>query len=309
MTTSIIVPVPKKGDIKDPDNYRGISLIPTIIKLLAKIVATKLAPMNIKYKMIAKEKADFRKFEECVAQVTTLYEIARRRKIDNKETWLCNIEYSKAYGRVPHMDLLLPFADDAVLLAESSADLQDSLNTITVWSDTWEMAVNASKCGVMTISGELTTDMTLQGQKFNPTDQYTYLGYIMNSKKAVYAAYSFLRRSDVLTALKIKFINSVLMPIGCYGGETFGMSESRCKPIQSEIDKAIRMVANVGKSAAMERISDELGITSVFMHTSTACERAYYKCPTSITWIADLIKAPMKAQMATWVTGSTQWIK
>ncbi|OMJ26424.1 hypothetical protein AYI70_g207 [Smittium culicis] len=53
--------------------------------------------------------------------------------------------------------------------------------------------------------------MTLQGQKVNSTDQYTYLGYIMNSKwdvsgtinnnknkvrKAVYAAYSFLRRFD-----------------------------------------------------------------------------------------------------------------
>ncbi|OMJ13691.1 Retrovirus-related Pol polyprotein from type-1 retrotransposable element R2, partial [Smittium culicis] len=73
----------------------------------------------------------------------------------------------------------LLFADDAVLLAESSADLQDALNTITEWMDTWEMAVNASKCGIMTISGELTTDMTLQGQKVNSADQYTYLGYIM----------------------------------------------------------------------------------------------------------------------------------
>ncbi|OMJ19749.1 hypothetical protein AYI69_g6488, partial [Smittium culicis] len=55
------------------------------------------------------------------------------------------------------------------------------------------------------------------------------------------------------------------MPIGCYSGETFVMSEARCKPIQAEIDKAIRMVANIGKSAAMERIRDELGISSVFM--------------------------------------------
>ncbi|OMJ07400.1 LINE-1 retrotransposable element ORF2 protein, partial [Smittium culicis] len=198
----------------------------------------------------------------------------------------------------------LLLADDAVLLAESSDDLKTALNTITEWSDTWEMAVNASKCGIMTISGELTTDMTLQRQKVDSTVQYTYLGYIMNSKwdvsgtiknnknkvrKAVYAAYSFLRRSDVLTALKIKFINSVLMPIGCYGRETFGMSEARCKPIQTEIDKAIQMVASVGKSAAMERIRDELGIASVFMRTSTARKRAYNKWPTSKTWIADLI--------------------
>ncbi|OMJ29369.1 RNA-directed DNA polymerase from mobile element jockey, partial [Smittium culicis] len=195
---------------------------------------------------------------------------------------------------VPGLTSRIPgllFADDAVLLAESSADLQAALDTKTEWSDTWEIAVNASKCGIMTISGELTTDMSLQGQKVNSTDQYTYLGYTMNSKwdvsgtiknnknkvkKAVYAAYSFLRRTDVLTAIKIKFINSVLMPIGCYGGETFGMSEARCKPIQAEIDKAIRLVANVGKSAAMERTRDELGIISVLMRSSTARERAYH---------------------------------
>ncbi|OMJ17398.1 LINE-1 retrotransposable element ORF2 protein [Smittium culicis] len=87
--------------------------------------------------------------------------------------------------RVPGLTSRIPgllFADDAVLLAESSVDLQTALNTITEWSDTWEMSVNASKCGIMTISGELTTDMTLQGQKVDSTDQYTYLGYIMNSK-------------------------------------------------------------------------------------------------------------------------------
>ncbi|OMJ12282.1 RNA-directed DNA polymerase from mobile element jockey [Smittium culicis] len=229
--------------------------------------------------------------------------------------------------RMPVLTSRIPgllFADVAMLLAESSDELQDALNTITEWSGTWEMAVNASKCGIMTISRELTTDMTMKGHKVNSTDQYTYLGYIMNSKwdvsgtiknnknkvrKAVYAVYSFLGRSDVLTALKIKFINSVLVPIGCYGGETFGMSEARCKPIQPEIDKEIRMVSNVGKSAVMERIRDELGITSVLMRTSTARERAYHKWSKSKSWIADLIKAPMKARMATWVTGSAHCIK
>ncbi|OMJ13057.1 LINE-1 reverse transcriptase-like protein [Smittium culicis] len=92
--------------MKDSDKYRGISLIPTIIKLLAKIVAFKLAAMNLKYKLIAKEKAGFRNFEECVAQATTLYEIAKRRKIKNLQTWICFIDYSKAYDRVPHMAMV-----------------------------------------------------------------------------------------------------------------------------------------------------------------------------------------------------------
>ncbi|OMJ20951.1 LINE-1 reverse transcriptase-like protein [Smittium culicis] len=180
MTTSIVVPVPKKGDMRDPDNYRGISLIPTLIKLLAKIVATKLAAIDQKYGLIAKEHAGFRSFEECAAQATTLYEIVKRRKLKNQETWICYVDYSKAYDRVPHMALVyklrtvgikvpgidnkipgLLFADDAVVLADSSKNLQISLNAIAEWSDTWEMAVNDSKCGIMAINCNEPTDLIL----------------------------------------------------------------------------------------------------------------------------------------------------
>ncbi|OMJ29256.1 hypothetical protein AYI69_g1251 [Smittium culicis] len=89
---------------------------------------------------------------------------------------------------VPGLTSRIPgllFADDAVLLAESSADLHAALDTIAEWSDTWEMSVNASKCGIISRSGEMTTDMTLWVQKVNYTDQYTYLGNIMNSKWSV----------------------------------------------------------------------------------------------------------------------------
>ncbi|OLY79183.1 hypothetical protein AYI68_g6754, partial [Smittium mucronatum] len=59
----------------------------------------------------------------------------------------------------------------------------------------------------------------------------------------------------------------------------------------------------------MERVRAELGIKSVFLKTSTAQERAYHKWPTLKTWIVDLIKSPIKARMATWVTGSARWLK
>ncbi|OLY79428.1 hypothetical protein AYI68_g6502, partial [Smittium mucronatum] len=55
MTTSIVVPVHKKGDLKNPDKYGRISLIQTLVKLLAKIVASKLAKIDNKYKLIEKE--------------------------------------------------------------------------------------------------------------------------------------------------------------------------------------------------------------------------------------------------------------
>ncbi|OMJ14888.1 hypothetical protein AYI69_g8399, partial [Smittium culicis] len=204
------------------------------------------------------------------------------------------VECAKGVG-VPGLPNRIPgllFADDAVVLAESAENLQTSLNTISAWSDAWEMAVNASKCAIMAINCDDAVEMTLQRQTIRTTDNYTYLGYIMNSKwgvsdtiknnklkaqKALYSAYGFLNRSNVLTALKIKFINSALLPIGCYGGETFGMSKARCNSIQTVIDQVTLLVAKVGKSAAMEQIREELGITSVFLRTSIARERAIIK--------------------------------
>ncbi|OMJ14623.1 Transposon TX1 uncharacterized [Smittium culicis] len=54
LETSVVVPVPKKGDLKETDNYRGISLIPTLAKLVAKIVATKLSKIDAKYQILVK---------------------------------------------------------------------------------------------------------------------------------------------------------------------------------------------------------------------------------------------------------------
>ncbi|OMJ25212.1 hypothetical protein AYI69_g4370 [Smittium culicis] len=125
-------------------------------------------------------------------------------------------------------------------------------------------------------------------------------------EKKLYTEYLFLNRSDVLIELKVKFINSVLLPIGCYAGEKFGMSEFRCRPIQIIIDQETKMVAKVGKNASMEYVREEMGVISVFLHTSTARERAYIKCATSKTWTADLIAKTIVARKSTWVSGSAR---
>ncbi|OMJ17200.1 Transposon TX1 uncharacterized, partial [Smittium culicis] len=99
MDPSVVVPIPKKGDMRDPNNYRGISLIQTLAKVVSKIIARRLCIIDRKHDILAKEQAGFRSREECVAQATTLYEIVRRRKISGLSTWIGFIDFAKAYDR------------------------------------------------------------------------------------------------------------------------------------------------------------------------------------------------------------------
>ncbi|MGL5707343.1 MAG: reverse transcriptase family protein, partial [Aeromonas sp.] len=101
-----IVPLAKKGDPRDLNNYRGISLLCTMPKLLSKIVATRLNTICEQNSLLCREQAGFRTREECVAQATSLVEIVTRRKEANVDTYCCFIDFSKAYDRVPHEGLL-----------------------------------------------------------------------------------------------------------------------------------------------------------------------------------------------------------
>ncbi|KAK4522863.1 hypothetical protein GAYE_PCTG32G0753 [Galdieria yellowstonensis] len=85
------------------NNYRGISLISTIVKLLSAIVTNRIRYAVEKYNVLVREQAGFRTREECAAQVIALVECVQRRW--NKEmrpTYACFIDLRKAFDRVPH---------------------------------------------------------------------------------------------------------------------------------------------------------------------------------------------------------------
>lgn len=102
-----VVPVPKKGDLTDIDNYRGISLINTTIKLVTKIVTDRLSSALEKSGRLCGEQAGFRKFEETHSQITGLYEVLRRRQVQGLTSYVTFVDFAKAYDTVPHEALFL----------------------------------------------------------------------------------------------------------------------------------------------------------------------------------------------------------
>jgi exonuclease III len=101
-TTAMVVSIFKKGDPTDCGNYRGISLMDSTLKVLLTILTARLQRTLELRGMVVREQAGFRPREECMGQVMTLYEILRRRYLNQENTYLLFLDFQKAYDVVPH---------------------------------------------------------------------------------------------------------------------------------------------------------------------------------------------------------------
>jgi hypothetical protein len=103
---AVIVNIPKKGgNVEDCNDYRGISLISVALKIVARIVAARLAKVCDKNNILTEFQAGFRRKEECMGQVIALAEITMRRQQKGMSTAVTFLDFQKAYDSVPHQAL------------------------------------------------------------------------------------------------------------------------------------------------------------------------------------------------------------
>jgi len=103
--TALVVSIFKKGDPTSAGNYRGISLMDTVLKILVTLVTRRLSGALEKAGILSKGQAGFRKREECIGQAIALHEIVRRRKLMGMATFALFLDFQKAYDVVPHQAL------------------------------------------------------------------------------------------------------------------------------------------------------------------------------------------------------------
>lgn len=101
-----IVSIYKSGDTLDPSNYRGISLIFVILKLLCLVIYFRVYEGLEASNFFISEQAGFRTKSEAVAQVAALLEILQRRSVANFRSFVLFVDFKKAYDMVPHSALL-----------------------------------------------------------------------------------------------------------------------------------------------------------------------------------------------------------
>ena len=97
-TQSIIILLPKKGNLRSCSNYRTISLISHPSKILLRIILNRLRSQA--ERIIAEEQAGFRKGRSTAEQIFNLRMLSEKFRTDQKPLFHNFIDFKKAFDRV-----------------------------------------------------------------------------------------------------------------------------------------------------------------------------------------------------------------
>lgn len=100
-----ITPLHKKGNIRDPNNYRGITISSSVGKLFNTIMNTRLTSFLDDNNFLCEEQIGFRKKCRTADHMFILKCIIDQYKKHKKELYICFVDFSKAFDRVWHEGL------------------------------------------------------------------------------------------------------------------------------------------------------------------------------------------------------------
>lgn len=97
---SILIPIPKKGDLTQCSNYRTISLINHTGKVLLMVLLNRLKHHLEPY--LSEEQAGFRKDRSTVQQILILRLLAEKAKRSGTKIYNCFVDFQKAFDTIKH---------------------------------------------------------------------------------------------------------------------------------------------------------------------------------------------------------------
>ena len=100
----LIVKLPKKGDLTNCGNWRGITLMPTAAKVMRKVIIKRIS--RGVDKKLRKERGGFRSGRSTIEQIFVLRNIIEQSVEWNASLYICFVDYEKAFDSV-HRETLL----------------------------------------------------------------------------------------------------------------------------------------------------------------------------------------------------------
>ncbi|MGL4418375.1 MAG: reverse transcriptase domain-containing protein [Plesiomonas shigelloides] len=102
-TQSLVIPLPKKGNLKQCENYRTISLISHASKVMLRIILNRLKPFA--EELLSEEQAGFRVGRSAVEQIFNCRVLIEKHLQHQRELHHNFIDFKKAFDRVWHVGL------------------------------------------------------------------------------------------------------------------------------------------------------------------------------------------------------------
>jgi hypothetical protein len=109
-----IVTLFKGGDVHDCGDYRGISLLNVVYKLLSAILNKRLVRYCDENGVLDEEQGGFRQGRGCTDQIYSLHTVVAERKGRGVDSYMCFIDVKKAYDRIWRNGLWMCLADNGV---------------------------------------------------------------------------------------------------------------------------------------------------------------------------------------------------
>ena len=101
---SFIVPIPKKGDLSTPSNYRGITLSPIAAKIYNSMLLNRLIPYVDP--ILRNNQNGFRKGRSTSSQILTIRRIIEELKISGNQGTIIFLDFSKAFDSVNRCNMI-----------------------------------------------------------------------------------------------------------------------------------------------------------------------------------------------------------
>ncbi|KAH9245080.1 hypothetical protein BASA81_017468 [Batrachochytrium salamandrivorans] len=175
----------------------------------------------------------------------------------------------------------LMYADDVAVFADSEQSLLAASTAIEQWANQWEMQFGVAKCGIISFTGHLAPrldnplDIRLHGQLVSRVESYKYLGVLIDSKldhsawlkqkrsaleHTISALHPVLANHQLTVNYRSRIFSAVVMGKAYYGLELVGGNKSHLAPLQTTINKGIRLFTGARLSTAIGPLLVETGI-------------------------------------------------
>lgn len=226
--------------------------------------------------------------------------------------------YGATYGNSQISGLL--FADDLVLVANTPAALQHSLDAVSKWATYHEMSFGLSKCGVIRFSPTPVPRLRtfrLLGEPVPVVKQYTYLGVIFTSDldltpwvqstltkvaRVQHITSHLLANKDIPVHLRLIVVRALIESRLRYGSALLATNPSLCTMVQRQYDSVVKtLLGSLGsKNTIFARLPllVELDLPPFKALAEYSAVQAYYKYSHLKTYVSELMQYKSSRQGA-----------